>query len=289
MEVLSSFAFIVLYGVSYGMVLFTISIGLVVTMGLMRVLNMAHGVFAAFGGYVALTLMNQYAVSLWVALLIAIAVVALFSVPIERLFFARLYTGSELDQVLLTVGLAFLGVAVLNLLFGPDPIPAALPKLLAGDVDLGIRKFQVYRVVVVVVGIVLMLALWIVFERTSFGAQLRAAVDNRGMAEAVGINVKRLFMAAFALGCGLAALGGAMGFVILPLEPMYPFKYLTIILIVVALTGFGNIKSAAWVAILVGIVDTAGRFLVPSFGAFIVYFVLIGIMMWRAHNSPAFR
>jgi branched-chain amino acid transport system permease protein len=289
MDVLSSLAFIVLYGVSYGMVLFTISIGLVVTMGLMRVLNMAHGVFAAFGGYVALTLMNQYAMSLWVALLIAIAVVALFSVPIERLFFARLYTGSELDQVLLTVGLAFLGVAVLNLLFGPDPIPAALPKLLAGDVDLGIRKFQVYRVVVVAVGIALMLMLWIVFERTSFGAQLRAAVDNRGMAEAVGINVKRLFMAAFALGCGLAALGGAMGFVILPLEPMYPFKYLTIILIVVALTGFGNIKSAAWVAILVGIVDTAGRFLVPSFGSFIVYFVLIGIMMWRAHNSPVFR
>jgi branched-chain amino acid transport system permease protein len=289
MDVLSSLAFIVLYGVSYGMVLFTISIGLVVTMGLMRVLNMAHGVFAAFGGYVALTLMNQYAMSLWVALLIAIAVVALFSVPIERLFFARLYAGSELDQVLLTVGLAFLGVAVLNLLFGPDPIPAALPKLLAGDVDLGIRKFQVYRVVVVAVGIALMLMLWIVFERTSFGAQLRAAVDNRGMAEAVGINVKRLFMAAFALGCGLAALGGAMGFVILPLEPMYPFKYLTIILIVVALTGFGNIKSAAWVAILVGIVDTAGRFLVPSFGSFIVYFVLIGIMMWRAHNSPVFR
>jgi branched-chain amino acid transport system permease protein len=289
MDVLSSLAFIVLYGVSYGMVLFTISIGLVVTMGLMRVLNMAHGVFAAFGGYVALTLMNQYAMSLWVALLIAIAVVALFSVPIERLFFARLYTGSELDQVLLTVGLAFLGVAVLNLLFGPDPIPAALPKLLAGDVDLGIRKFQVYRVVVVAVGIALMLMLWIVFERTGFGAQLRAAVDNRGMAEAVGINVKRLFMAAFALGCGLAALGGAMGFVILPLEPMYPFKYLTIILIVVALTGFGNIKSAAWVAILVGIVDTAGRFLVPSFGSFIVYFVLIGIMMWRAHNSPVFR
>jgi len=289
MDVLSSLAFIVLYGVSYGMVLFTISIGLVVTMGLMRVLNMAHGVFAAFGGYVALTLMNQYAMSLWGALLIAIAVVAVFSVPIERLFYARLYTGSELDQVLLTVGLAFLGVAVLNLLFGPDPIPAALPQLLVGDVDLGIRKFQVYRVVVVVVGIVLMLALWIVFERTSFGAQLRAAVDNRGMAEAVGLNVKRLFMATFALGCGLAALGGAMGFVILPLEPMYPFKYLTIILIVVALTGFGNIKSAAWVAILVGIVDTAGRFLVPSFGAFIVYFVLIGIMMWRAHNSPAFR
>jgi branched-chain amino acid transport system permease protein len=271
------------------MVLFTISIGLVVTMGLMRVLNMAHGVFAAFGGYVALTLMNQYGFGLGSALLIAVVAVALFSVPIERIFFARLYAASELDQVLLTVGLAFLGVATLNLLFGPDPIPAQLPKLLAGDIDLGIRKFQVYRAVVVAVGLALMLVLWLIFERTSFGAQLRAAVDNRGMAEAVGINVSRLFMMAFALGCGLAALGGAMGYVILPLEPMYPFKYLTIILIVVALTGFGNIKSAAWVAVLVGVVDTAGRFLVPSFGAFIVYFMLIGMMMWRTHNQPATR
>ena len=289
MEVLSSLTFIVLYGASYGMVLFTISIGLVVTMGLMRVLNMAHGVFAAFGGYIALTLMHQYSVSLGTALLIAVVAVTLLSFPIERLFFARLYTASELDQVLLTVGLAFLGVATLNLLFGPDPIPAALPKLLAGDVDLGIRTFQVYRVVIVALGAALMLLLWFIFERTSFGARLRAAVDNRGMAEAVGINVNRLFSVAFALGCGLAALGGVMGYAILPLEPMYPFKYLTIILIVVAITGFGNIKSSAWIAMLVGIVDTAGRFLIPSLGAFIVYFVLLGIMMWRTHNVPAAR
>jgi branched-chain amino acid transport system permease protein len=288
-EVLSSLTFIILYGVSYGMVLFTISIGLVVTMGLMRVLNMAHGVFAAFGGYVTLTLIHQYSLSLGVALVVAIAVVTLLSLPMERLFFARLYMAPELDQVLLTVGLAFLGVAILNLLFGPDPIPAALPKMLAGDIDLGIRKFRVYRVVVIVVGAALMCALWLIFERTSFGALLRAAVDNRGMAEAVGINVNRLFTVAFALGCGLAAFGGAMGFVILPLEPMYPFKYLTIILIVVALTGFGNIKSSAWIAILVGIIDTAGRFLVPSVGAFLVYFVLIGMMMWRTHNLPAAR
>lgn len=289
MEVLSSLTFIILYGVSYGMVLFTISIGLVVTMGLMRVLNMAHGVFAAFGGYVTLTLIHQYSLSLGVALVVAIAVVTLLSLPMERLFFARLYMAPELDQVLLTVGLAFLGVAILNLLFGPDPIPAALPKMLAGDIDLGIRKFQVYRVVVIVAGAALMCALWLIFERTSFGALLRAAVDNRGMAEAVGINVNRLFTVAFALGCGLAAFGGAMGFVILPLEPMYPFKYLTIILIVVALTGFGNIKSSAWIAILIGIIDTAGRFLVPSVGAFLVYFVLIGMMMWRTHNLPAAR
>ena len=289
MEALSALAFIVLYGVSYGMVLFTISIGLVVTMGLMRVLNMAHGVFAAFGGYAALTLMNQYSVSLGLALLVAVIAVTILSWPVERIFFARLYTASELDQVLLTVGLAFLGVATLNLLFGPDPVPAALPKLLAGDIDLGIRNFQVYRAVVVLLGAAIMVLLWFIFERTDFGAKLRAAVDNRGMAEAIGINVNRLFSIAFALGCGLAALGGAMGYAIMPLEPMYPFKYLTIVLIVVALTGFGNIKSSAWIAMMVGIVDTAGRFLIPSLGAFIVYFVLIAMMMWRSYSAPAVR
>jgi len=289
MEALSALAFIVLYGVSYGMVLFTISIGLVVTMGLMRVLNMAHGVFAAFGGYAALTLMNQYSVSLGLALLVAVIAVTILSWPVERIFFARLYTASELDQVLLTVGLAFLGVATLNLLFGPDPVPAALPKLLAGDIDLGIRNFQVYRAVVVLLGAAIMVLLWFIFERTDFGAKLRAAVDNRGKAEAIGINVNRLFSIAFALGCGLAALGGAMGYAIMPLEPMYPFKYLTIVLIVVALTGFGNIKSSAWIAMMVGIVDTAGRFLIPSLGAFIVYFVLIAMMMWRSYSAPAVR
>jgi branched-chain amino acid transport system permease protein len=250
---------------------------------------MAHGVFAAFGGYVALTLMNEFSIGLASSLIIAVVIVTLFSIPIERLFFVRLYRAPELDQVLLTVGLAFLGVASLNLIFGPDPLPGSLPDLLAQNVDIGIRTFQVYRIVVMVLGLVLLAALWIVFERTSFGARLRAAVDNRAMAEAVGINVNRLFSIAFALGCGLAALGGAMGYAILPLEPLYPFKYLTIILIVVAITGFGNIKGAAWVAVLVGIVDTAARLLIPSLGAFIVYFVLIGIMMWRNETALAER
>jgi branched-chain amino acid transport system permease protein len=289
MEALSSLTFIVLYGVSYGMVLFTVSIGLVITMGLMRVLNMAHGVFAAFGGYVALTLLHRYSLNFSLALAIAVVAVTVLSLPVERLFYARLYRAPELDQVLLTLGLTFIGVATLNFLFGPDPIPAALPSFLAANIDLGVREFQTYRVVVVVLGAVLMVGLWFMFEHTEFGAKLRAAVDNPGMAEAVGINVTRLFAVAFGLGCALAALGGAMGYAILPLEPMYPFKYLMIILIVVALTGFGNIKSSAWIAILVGLIDTAGRYLMPSTGAFLVYFVLIAMMLWRAHDRPATR
>lgn len=278
---LSSVSFILLYGTSYGMVLFAVSIGLVITMGLMRVLNMAHGVFAAIGGYVALTAMNEFGLSLWVGVPLACLVSVAISIPIEKLFFVRLYTAPELDQVLMTIGLAFLGVASLNFVFGPNPLPSTLPPALDASVDLGIRTFQVYRIFVVAVGGLLMAALWIVFEWTDFGAKLRAAVDNRSMAEVIGVNVRRLFSIAFALGSGLAALGGAIGYVMLPVEPLYALKYLAIILIVVALTGFGNIKQSALVAILVGIVDTAGRFLVPSVGGFVLYIFLIVIMTWR--------
>jgi branched-chain amino acid transport system permease protein len=281
MSILSSLTFILLYGVSYGMVLFAISVGLVVTMGLMRVVNMAHGVFAALGGYIALVLMNEHGLSFWIAIPIACAIVVVVSIPLERLFFKRLYTASELDQVLMTIGLAFIGAASLNLMFGSDPMPSTLPKALSANVDLGIRTFQVYRIFVVVIGAALMAALWILFEMTDFGARIRAAVDNRRMAEAVGVNVDRLFMLAFALGCGLAAFGGAIGYVMLPLEPMYPFKYLTIILIVVSLTEFGNVRSAAVIAIVIGIVDTAGRFLAPSIGGFVIYIFLIAIMAMR--------
>jgi branched-chain amino acid transport system permease protein len=282
MLILSSLTFILLYGASYGMVLFAISVGLVVTMGLMRIVNMAHGVFAALGGYVALVLMNTHQVPYWIAIPAAALVVVVISAPIERLFFKRLYTATELDQVLMTIGLAFIGAAGLNLAFGPDPMPSNLPKALSANIDLGIRTFQVYRVLVVVCGAALMAALWVLFESTEFGARIRAAVDNRRMAEAVGINVDRLFMYAFALGCGLAAFGGAIGYVMLPLEPMYPFKYLTIILIVVSLCGFGNIRSAAVIAMAVGIVDTAGRFLAPSMGGFVIYVFLVLMMVWRS-------
>lgn len=280
-ELLAAASFIALYGVSYGVVLFTISVGLVLTLGLMRVVNLAHGAFAAIGGYVAVSLMNGLGVPFLVAVIAAALLVGAASVIVERLAYVELYGASELDQVLMTIGLMFLATAGLNLVFGPDVVAAKLPPWLAANVDLGFRTFQAYRIFVVAVGLVLIVALWLVFDRTQFGAKLRAAVDNRGMAEAIGIDVRKLYSAAFALGSGLAALGGAVGFAMLPLEPLYPFKYLTLMLIVVALAGMGNLKASAVVAILVGIVDTAARYLFPVVGAFIVYGVFVALMLWR--------
>lgn len=281
-EFLSVASFILLYGVSYGVVLFTISIGLVVMMGLMRVINLAHGAFAALGGYVAASLMNQMSIPFAFAVPLAVIAVAAFSVVVERLFFVHLYTASELDQVLLTVGLAFVAVAGLNFVFGPDVFPAKLPEALTVNLDLGIRRFEAYRLFLVADGAVLFVILWYVFDKTGFGARLRAAVDNRTMAQAIGLDVPKLFSVVFALGSGLAALGGALGFPILPLEPIYPFKYLVIVLIVVSLSGFGDIKAAAAVAIFIGVVDTGCRYLFPNLGAFIIYAILIGLII-RKH------
>ena len=270
-----------LYGVSYGLLLCIISIGLVVTMGLMRVVNLAHGAFAAIGGYLAVGLLAPLGVPFGVAIAIAVLAVGAFSVAVERLLYVHLYGASELDQVLLTVGINFIVVAGLTLAFGPNVLPTRLPPSLATSVDLGFRSFETYRLVVLVVCIVVVGGLWLTFERTSLGAKLRAAVDNRSMAQAVGIDVPRLFSIAFGVGSALAALGGALGAPLLPLEPLYPFKYLVLVLVIVALSGFGNVKATVFVALFIGIFDTAARYFLPDSGAFTIYILLIVLIVWR--------
>ncbi len=282
-------SFIALYGISYGIVLFMLSVGLVLTLGLMRVVNLAHAAFAAIGGYVAVGLMNTLGMPFVAAALASALLVGVGSLLIERLVYTSLYQASELDQVLMTIGLMFLTTASLNLVFGPDVVPARLPAWLMQGLDLGFRKVQTYRVFVIALGLALITLLWLLFERTQFGARLRAAVDNRSMAAATGIDVRRLYSLAFALGSALAAFGGAIGFAMLPLEPLYPFKYLTLMLIVVSLAGMGNLRASAGVAVLVGVVDTAARYLLPVAGAFVVYGVFVVLTLWRPNGLFAGR
>jgi len=286
---MSVVSFILLYGVSYGLVLCLISIGLVVTMGLMRVVNLAHGAFAAIGGYLSTGLMVEAGLPLPLAIVAAVAAVALFSLAVERLVFVYLYASPELDQMLLTIGINFLAIGALTLFFGPNVYPTKLPAYLAGSVDFGFRSFEVYRLAVIVVGIIVMAALFVVFEKTTVGAQLRAAVDNRSMAQAAGIDVPRLFSLTFGVGSALAALGGAIGAPMLPLEPTYPFKYLVLVLIIVALSGFGRIKDALGVSILIGIAETAGRYFWPEASGFVIYVLLIMLIVWRRDGLFARR
>jgi Branched-chain amino acid ABC-type transport system, permease components len=280
-QILSSLLFIVLYGTSYGLILFTIAVGLVITMGLMQVMNLAHGAFAAIGGYIAVSLMNAGGVPYLVAIALAVLLVALLSVVLERLVFSSLYGADHLDQVLMTIGINLIVIGALTLFFGPNLYPIRLPDWLRGNVDLGVRPFEVYRLFVIALGVLVVLGLWLLFDRTTFGAKLRAAVDNRSFAQVMGIDVNRMFMIAFALGSGLAALGGAVGAAMLPLEPYYPMKYLVLVLVVVALSGFGNIKASLVVAIFVGVVETAVRLLVPEFGGLAIYLLLIVLMVVR--------
>jgi branched-chain amino acid transport system permease protein len=262
-------------------VLALIAIGLVVTMGLMRVTNLAHGAFAAIGGYVSTGLMTKAGVPFPLAIIIASLAVAAFSVVIERAFFVYLYTATELEQVLLTIGLDFIVIAALTFVYGPNIYSTPLPSYLSANIDLGVRTIEIYRLAVVAVSLVVIGGLWYMFDRTTLGARLRAAVDNRTMAQSMGINVPVLFSLTFALGSGLAAFGGALGAPMLPLEPLYPFKYLILVLVVVALSGFGNVKSVVGVAIVVGVVETAGRLFFPGLGAFLIYLLLIVLMIWR--------
>lgn len=272
---------ILFLGLSYGMILYIVSVGLSVTMGLMGFVNLAHGVFAMLGGYVTVTLMNRWDVPFGLALLAAFIIVAALSVVLERSLYARLYDAGELEQVLFTIGLVFMAVAVVRKLWGPLPQPIAVPAVLSGEIDLGFRHFPTYRTFLIGFGLGLSSLLWLGLERTRFGAMLRASVDNRRMAESLGIDTRRLFTVSFALGSGLAALGGGLGADILAIYPGYAMEYLVYFLMVVAVGGMGSIRGPFVAALLLGVGDTACKYLVPQLGAFFICLAMIGLLLWR--------
>jgi branched-chain amino acid transport system permease protein len=256
-------------------------VGLSVTMGLMGFVNLAHGVFAMAGGYVMVKAMSGLGLPFIAAVAAAFIVVALASVVLERTLYARLYGASELDQVLLTVGLVFMAVAAANYLFGPLPQAVHVPEWLHGQVRLGFREFPAYRLFLIMGGAALVLLLWLGLERTTLGAQIRAAVDNRRMAQSVGIDTRRLFTATFALGSGLAALGGGLGADLLAISPGYPMEHLVYFLIVVAVGGLGSIRGPFLAALLLGIGDTACKYLVPELGSFFIFAATLVLLLWR--------
>jgi branched-chain amino acid transport system permease protein len=271
---------IVFHGLTLAMVLYLISVGLSVTMGLMGFVNLAHGAFAMAGGYAMATLINRVGFNFWLAIPTAVAIVMAASLVIERLLYRRFYGGAELDQVLLTMGLIFMSVGAATYLFGPLAQPMQPPQALQGQINILGNTLPAYRTFLVVCGGALVTALWLTLERTRFGAQLRAAVDNLRMAETVGINTSRLFAAAFALGSGLAALGGALGAELLAIAPGYALDNLVYFLIVVAVGGLGSIRGPFFAAVMVGLTDTALKYLAPELGAFFIYALTMGILLW---------
>lgn len=266
-------------GIAYGMLLFILAVGLAVTMGLMNFINLAHGAFAMVGGYVTVMVMTRLGLPFLAALPVAFVVAALVGVVLERTLYQRLYGASHLDQVLFTIGLVFISVAGTTYFFGPGQQPVRLPDFLRGQVRLFGLDLGAYRLFLIGVVIVLTVLLQWLLVHTRFGAQVRASVDNAQASAGLGINVNQVFAVTFALGSGLAGLGGGLGIDIFGLDPNFPLKYMVYFLLVVAVGGAGTIKGALAAALILGVFDVAGKYYAPQVGAFVIYVLMVVLLI----------
>ena len=272
---------IVFDGIAYGMLLFVLACGLAVTLGLMNFVNLAHGAFAMAGGYIAALLTSRHGVPFLATLPLAFAVPALIGVVLERTLYRRLYGRSHLDQVLFSIGLVFMAVAAVDYAIGSQQQFVTLPGWLQGRVEVLGIQIGLYRSFIIAVCGVIVIALQLVLTRTRFGSRLRAAVDDRRVAQGLGIRVDAIFALTFAVGSGLAGLGGALGAEILGLDPTFPFKFMIYFLIVVTVGGTTSITGPFLASLLLGIADVAGKYYVPSLGAFVIYTLMVVVLVIR--------
>lgn len=273
-------------GIAYGMLLFILAVGLSVTMGLMNFINLAHGAFAMLGGYLTVALMQDHGLPFLVCLPLAFAATVLVGAILERTLYRRMYNKPHLDQVLFTIGLTFMAVAGADFFMGSRQQIMQLPSWLSGRTELfgGALGMGHYRLFIIAVCAAVTVGLQFVLSRTRFGSRLRASVDDPRVAAGLGINVNLVFAATFAVGSGLAGLGGALGAEVLGLDPTFPLKFLVYFLIVVAVGGTSSITGPLLAALLLGIADVAGKYYIPKLGSFIVYTLMIMLLLWRPHG-----
>ena len=268
-------------GVAYGMLMFVLAVGLSVTLGLINFVNLAHGAFAMAGGYVTVVLMNRYGVPFLACLPLAFIAAALLGLVLERTLYRRLYERPHLDHVLFSIGIVFMAVAAVDWVMGSSQQNLRLPPWLSGRFDVFGVGVGRYRAFLIAVCGLLVITLELAVARTRFGSRLRAAVDDRRVARGLGIPVDTIFAATFAVGSGLAGLGGAMGAELLGLDPTFPLKFMIYFLIVVAVGGTSGLVGPFVAALLLGVADVAGKYYAPAFGAFAIYTVMIAILLLR--------
>ncbi len=268
-------------GIAYGMLLFVLASGLSVTLGLMNFVNLAHGAFAMAGGYITVVLVNNLGVPFFASLPIAFLASAAIGVVFERTLYVHVYRKSHLEQVLFTIGLVFMAVAALDYVMGSSQVFVQVPSVLQGQFDLFGIGIGRYRLLIIIICGLLTVVLQFILAKTRFGSRLRAAVDDSRVARGLGINVNRVFAVTFAFGSGLAGLGGALGVEILGLDPTFPLKFMIYFLIVVTVGGTSSITGPFVASLLLGIGDVAGKYYVPSIGAFVIYTIMIAVLIWR--------
>jgi branched-chain amino acid transport system permease protein len=271
-------------GIAYGMLLFVLASGLAVTLGLMNFINLAHGAFAMAGGYIAVILMDRYGISFYVCLPAAFIVTALIGAVLERTLYRHLYNRGHLDQVLFSIGLVFMAISATSYFMGARQQIIHLPESLSGRITLFGAQIGVYRLFIIVMCALILVALQLTLTRTRFGSQLRAAVDDGRVARGLGIRVNRVFALTFAVGSGLAGLGGALGSEILTLDPTFPLRFMIYFLIVVTVGGTTGITGPFLASLILGIADVAGKYYVPGVGAFVIYAVTVAILLWRPYG-----
>jgi branched-chain amino acid transport system permease protein len=250
----------------------------------MHFINLAHGAFAMAGGYFALFLVNKMGAPFALGLAGAFLFAAALGAVLERTLYVHVYGKSPLDQVLFTIGLVFMSVAAVNYLMGSSQQFIAIPAALQGQIEVAGVGMSKYRLLIIAICGAITLLLQLALMSSRFGSQLRAAVDDQRVARGLGINVGAVFGVTFAVGSGLAGLGGALGAEILGLDPTFPLKYMIYFLIVVTVGGTTSITAPFMASILLGVADVAGKYYVPKLGAFVIYTVMIVVLIVRPHG-----
>jgi len=278
---LDSLPIILFNGVAYGTLLFLMAGGLSITLGLMGFANLAHGAFGMLGGYLLVTLMDRLGWPFPLAVCAAAILTGVAGMMAEQAVFRRFYRANELDQVLMTTAVIFMAVAGASFVWGQSQMPVRVPAYLNGTATLLGLTVTRYRLFLVAVGGLITAGLILAIEYTSFGAKVRAAVDNRRMTMSCGINVDRLFVLAFGLGTGLAGLGGALSVRLVGLSPLFPLQYLTYLMLVVVVGGLGSIGGTLAASLAVGVIDVGSKYFFPEAGSFVVYGLTAAFLLWR--------
>jgi branched-chain amino acid transport system permease protein len=271
----------VLNGVQYGLLLFLVASGLTLIFGVMGIINLAHGSFYMVGAYMAFTLSSMTG-SLLLAVVLGVPLSVGLGIALERLLFSRLYRRDHLEQVLLSYGLILVFEELRSLLVGNDVHGVAIPGVFAGSIRLTeTLSYPVYRLFISVVCLALAGVLYLLIHRTRLGMMIRAGASNREMVQSLGLNIKLVYRHVFGLGVALAAFAGMVA---APVSSVYPgmgTQVLIICFVVVVIGGIGSVWGALAAALLIGLVDTFGRVLLPQAAGVTVYVLMAAILLWR--------
>lgn len=272
------FAEQMLNGVQLGLMLFLIAAGLTLILGIMDMINLAHGSLYMIGAFVGASAW-KYTGSFALALLVALPITAAIGALLEILILRRFYHRSHLDQVLVTFGLIFVVNDVTRMIWGPIPLPLPVPEALTGFVDLAGITYPVFRLAIIVLGLVVALGMYVVIARTRIGMWIRAGASDRPTASALGVNVPTVFTLVFAAGAALCGLAGMMAGPISSVQIGMGEPILILALVITVIGGIGSVGGAFLGALLIGVVDTFGRVLLPATLGSMAIFVLMAVIL----------